>query len=169
MHLLKAIGKKGAAAIEFALVAPIFFLLLFGIIEFGLTVFADSTLQQSVRLAARECMTRECSEPEFRGVMQRYMGGLYRDAPDLVISARMTPRIVNDTFRPGGLFPPEIMPLINNPGSLFTNIAPYPPANSQSGMVMIYGAKYKWGGFTGLMAPFLPADIYAITIVRNEF
>jgi Flp pilus assembly protein TadG len=43
-------GERGAVLLEFAIIAPIFFLLLFGIIDFGFT-FND---MQSVRQGARE-------------------------------------------------------------------------------------------------------------------
>jgi Flp pilus assembly protein TadG len=42
--------RKGVAAVEFALVAPIFFLLVFGLIEFGRIMM----VQQSLTNAARE-------------------------------------------------------------------------------------------------------------------
>ena len=47
-------GDSGATAVEFALVTPILFLLVFGIIEYGLW-FADSvSARQGVREAARQ-------------------------------------------------------------------------------------------------------------------
>ena len=49
--------KEGATAVEFALIAPAFIVLLFGIIEFSLLLLAHVTLESSVRQAAREGMT----------------------------------------------------------------------------------------------------------------
>jgi Flp pilus assembly protein TadG len=48
--------KKGTSAIEFALTAPVFFLLLFVIIEGGLLLWTQLGLQHGVELAAR-CAT----------------------------------------------------------------------------------------------------------------
>ena len=50
----RAISRSGVAAIEFAIVAPVFFLLMFGLIEFGRMMM----VQQSLTNAAREgCRT----------------------------------------------------------------------------------------------------------------
>ena len=47
-------GDRGAAAVEFALVTPVLFLLLFGIIDYGLW-FADSiSARQAIRNSARQ-------------------------------------------------------------------------------------------------------------------
>ena len=50
---LRADANKGSAAIEFAMVAPVFFLLLMGTIEAGVIFFAQSALQNAVNDAAR--------------------------------------------------------------------------------------------------------------------
>jgi Flp pilus assembly protein TadG len=49
----KADAVKGSAAIEFAMVAPVFFILLMGTIETGVIFFAQSTLQNAVNDTAR--------------------------------------------------------------------------------------------------------------------
>lgn len=50
---LKADGIKGSAAIEFAMVAPVFFVLLMGTIEAGVIFFAQSALQNALNDTAR--------------------------------------------------------------------------------------------------------------------
>src|SRR5690242_12569352 len=50
---LRRDGSKGSAAIEFAMVAPVFFLLLMGTIEAGIIFFAQSSLQNALNDAAR--------------------------------------------------------------------------------------------------------------------
>ena len=50
---LRADANKGSAAIEFAMVAPIFFVLLMGTIEAGIMFFAQSALQNALNDAAR--------------------------------------------------------------------------------------------------------------------
>ena len=50
---LKADGVKGSAAIEFAMVAPVFFVLLMGTIEAGVIFFAQSALQNALNDASR--------------------------------------------------------------------------------------------------------------------
>jgi Flp pilus assembly protein TadG len=50
---LRADSIKGSAAIEFAMVAPVFFVLLMGTMEAGIMFFAQSTLQNAVNDTAR--------------------------------------------------------------------------------------------------------------------
>ena len=65
---LRTDAEKGSAAIEFAMVAPPFFLLLMATIESGVMFFAQSTLQNAVNDAARlvrtgqsACFTKDSS------------------------------------------------------------------------------------------------------------
>jgi len=48
--------ERGASALEFALTAPVFFLFIFGIIEFGLLFWTQLGLQHGAEMAAR-CAT----------------------------------------------------------------------------------------------------------------
>lgn len=47
------LGRDGVTALEFALVAPVLFMLLFGGVEFGRALHTRSTLQFAVERAAR--------------------------------------------------------------------------------------------------------------------
>jgi hypothetical protein len=46
-------GDRGQSLVEFALVIPVFFLLLFGLIDMGRFVYMNSTLSQAAREGAR--------------------------------------------------------------------------------------------------------------------
>ncbi|WP_245315786.1 TadE/TadG family type IV pilus assembly protein [Bradyrhizobium neotropicale] len=48
--------NRGASALEFALTAPVFFLFIFGIIEFGLLFWTQLGIQHGTEMAAR-CAT----------------------------------------------------------------------------------------------------------------
>ena len=50
---LRTDANKGSAAVEFAMIAPIFFVLLMGTMEAGIIFFAQSTLQNAVNDTAR--------------------------------------------------------------------------------------------------------------------
>ncbi|MBS0274080.1 MAG: pilus assembly protein [Proteobacteria bacterium] len=50
-------GEKGSAAIEFAMVAPVLFLFLFGIIETGVIFFGSAMLQNATDDTARQIRT----------------------------------------------------------------------------------------------------------------
>jgi Flp pilus assembly protein TadG len=58
---LRADGIKGSAAIEFAMVAPVFFVLLMGTIEAGVIFFAQSALQNALNDTARLVRTGQTS------------------------------------------------------------------------------------------------------------
>jgi Flp pilus assembly protein TadG len=46
-------NRRGAAAVEFALVAPVFFLMVFGMIEFGRAIMVQQVLTNGAREGAR--------------------------------------------------------------------------------------------------------------------
>jgi Flp pilus assembly protein TadG len=50
-------NQRGSAAVEFALVAPLFFALLFAIIETGMVFFATQSLETAVQDSARMILT----------------------------------------------------------------------------------------------------------------
>lgn len=52
-------NKSGSAAVEFALIAPIFFALIFAIMETGLVFFAGQTLEIAVQDGARVVYTSQ--------------------------------------------------------------------------------------------------------------
>lgn len=53
----RADSEKGSAAIEFAMIAPVFFLFLFGIIETGVIYFGGAMLQSATDDTARQIRT----------------------------------------------------------------------------------------------------------------
>jgi Flp pilus assembly protein TadG len=58
-----AAAKGGATSVEFAIIFPAFFLLLFGVFEFAHFVWAVNTLQYAVAQGARYAMTSGTSLP----------------------------------------------------------------------------------------------------------
>jgi Flp pilus assembly protein TadG len=58
---MRADARKGSAAIEFAFVAPIFFLLLMGIIEGAIMFFSQSVLQTAVTTVGRTLRTGQAA------------------------------------------------------------------------------------------------------------
>jgi Flp pilus assembly protein TadG len=55
-------NRRGSAAVEFALVAPLFFALLFAIIEAAIVFFAGQVLEQGTAESARLMMTRQAQD-----------------------------------------------------------------------------------------------------------
>lgn len=56
-------SEDGATILEFALVAPVFFLLLMAIIEFGLIMFTSVALESAVMQASRDASIGKCATP----------------------------------------------------------------------------------------------------------
>jgi hypothetical protein len=179
------LGKKGAAAIEFALVAPILFLLLLGMLEFGLTIFVDSTMQQAIRAVARQGMVKPFTgQSEVDQLMQHYMQGTWRSSSDgshpMVVCVRAYPNIIN-VIEPrdanGNRLPgpaalnvqPQLAGFAATPRTMFDACGGFPSPQQQRNAVMLYTVNFTWGGRTGLMAPLVPANLNAVTMVRNEF
>src|ERR1700730_14880539 len=50
---LRKLGERGVSSVEFAIVGPVFLMLLLGIFELGSMVFVQSVLDGSARQAAR--------------------------------------------------------------------------------------------------------------------
>jgi Flp pilus assembly protein TadG len=58
-------NRRGSVAVEFALVAPVFFALLFAIIEVAIVFFADQTLETVTQGSARYVMTGQAQNQGF--------------------------------------------------------------------------------------------------------
>ena len=71
---MRANATRGSAAIEFAFVAPVFFTLLFGIVETGLMYFASFTLQNATLQSARVVRTGNAQSVAF-GTAAKCTGG----------------------------------------------------------------------------------------------
>jgi len=90
---LRRDANKGSAAIEFAMVAPVFFLLVMGTIEVGIMFFAQSSLQNALNDTARlvrtgqtACFSRDAgnncvamTEAQFRGKICGEAGALLQN------------------------------------------------------------------------------------------
>jgi Flp pilus assembly protein TadG len=67
-------GKRlGAAAVEFAIVAPLFFLLVFGMIEFGRMVMIQQVITNASREGARKAVLDGESSSSVKSAVVTYM------------------------------------------------------------------------------------------------
>lgn len=57
-------ARWGAAAVEFAIVSPLFFMLIIGCIEFGRALMVQQVLTNSSRVGARQAITLNATESE---------------------------------------------------------------------------------------------------------
>ena len=84
--------RRGAAAVEFALVAPVFFLLIFGMIEFGRMVMVQQVItnasREGARIAVLDGSQRVGTEanPGVLDSIQRYLDGARIDSDSATIT-----------------------------------------------------------------------------------
>jgi hypothetical protein len=89
---------SGQALVEFAMVMPVFMLLLFGLLDFGRVVFAQNTVSQAAREASRYA-SLEPSTSKYAAIRQAAI----RMAPGLGLSdADVTGAGCADCFYPDG-------------------------------------------------------------------
>jgi len=65
--------RRGAAAVEFAMVAPVFFLLLFGMVEHGRMVMVQQLLTNATREGARQAVLDGSTTEAVKDVVEQYL------------------------------------------------------------------------------------------------
>jgi Flp pilus assembly protein TadG len=67
--------RRGAAAVEFAVVAPVFLLLVFGIVEFGRMLMVHQVLTNAAREGARRAVLRGTTSADVVNTVRNYLAG----------------------------------------------------------------------------------------------
>lgn len=70
---MKLKNRRGAAVVEFAIVAPVFILLVFGIIEFGRAIMVKQVLVNASREGARQAVLDGSTLTEAQGRIDVYL------------------------------------------------------------------------------------------------
>jgi Flp pilus assembly protein TadG len=95
-------NSRGSAAVEFALVAPVFFALLFAIIEIAIVFFADQTLETVTQGSARYVMTGQAQNNGFdQTAFKTYVCGQVPalfSCPNLYVDVQSYPAFSNVTI-----------------------------------------------------------------------
>ncbi len=65
--------RRGAAAVEFAVVAPVFFLFVFGIIEYGRMVMVQQVITNASREGARAAVLDGATNTSVQAVVTQYL------------------------------------------------------------------------------------------------
>ena len=106
-------NRRGSAAVEFALVAPVFFALLFAIIESAMVFFAGQVLETGVQDSGRLLYTSQnVSQVQFKQDFCNRVGALFPcDSLDLCLDVRRyapgTVITLNDPIDAGGNYVPN--------------------------------------------------------------
>ncbi len=66
-------NRQGAAAVEFAIVAPIFFMMIFGMIEFGRVIMVQQVLTNASREGARAAVVDGSTSAGTKTVVSNYL------------------------------------------------------------------------------------------------
>jgi Flp pilus assembly protein TadG len=118
--------RSGVTAIEFALVAPLFFVLVLGIIEFGRAFMVMELLNEAARQACRQAIIEGTSSAQIKqtavtfltsvGITAEMVGVSVNDAPVDTVEAQYMPAytemsvtitvpVSSVTWVPNGVFP----------------------------------------------------------------
>src|SRR3954465_14734266 len=75
-RLARASLRRGAAVTEFAIVAPVFFLMVIGFIEFGRALMVQQVLINASRVGARQATTTGATTAQVQAAVQAYTNGV---------------------------------------------------------------------------------------------
>lgn len=154
-------GRSGSVAIEFAFVAPVLFLFLFGIIEAGVLFFANGALQNAVNDTARLVRTGQLSGALTASDLKN---AICPEVAGLISAADCDANLQIDLRSYSG-FTGASYPSVTNPnGSLNTGQMTV-QATSDCKIVLMRGF-YPWAIMTPLLTPLLqnmPNGQYLLT------
>lgn len=77
--------ESGAALVEFTVVAPLFFLLMFGVIQFGSLFYTQNNMLNAAREAVRSVAVQNVSASQAQTVAQNYLKNLGYNASKFTI------------------------------------------------------------------------------------
>jgi Flp pilus assembly protein TadG len=163
---LRANARSGSAVVEFALIAPVFFLLLFAIMEIGIIYFAQATLQHATDDLARKVRTGQI---QGQGITQAAVRQEVCTDVSPLIPCDTSLYVDLESFSGfGGVI---FSPPLDSKGNMI------PLNNFQTGTacsVVLVRVFYAWEVFTPLLTPFLSNMagskhlLYAAAAFRNE-
>jgi Flp pilus assembly protein TadG len=78
--------RRGVAAVEFAIVAPLFFLLIIGIVEIGRAMMVQQVLINASRVGARRAITMSSNEDAVIDAVNEYVSGMGVSGVDIEVS-----------------------------------------------------------------------------------
>jgi Flp pilus assembly protein TadG len=155
-------NQEGATAIEFAMVAPVLFMMIFGVIDCGLLLTTQSALEGATSSAAREykALSRStnatgASAGTIRNMVIQYGGGLVEAGRTRVVMQRL-----NSGFGNAGM--PDGESVTGSAGQTWSN-----------GDVVQYRVYYDFKVFTPFLAGVIGDErgmvpLMASTVVQNE-
>jgi Flp pilus assembly protein TadG len=83
---LKRAKRRGVAATEFAIVAPVFFLMVIGFLEFGRALMVQQVLINASRVGARQASITAATTAEVEAAVEDFTEGLAVPGVDVSVS-----------------------------------------------------------------------------------
>lgn len=157
---------SGSAVVEFALIAPVFFLLLFAIMEIGIIFFAQSTLQTGANDVARLVRTGQVQGQAMTQAQVR--ARVCADIAPLIPCDSNLSIDVQSFSNFGGV---DFSPPLNGDGTMKTMNG---FSNGSACNVVLVRVFYAWTVFTPVLTPFLSNMagnkhlLYSAASFRNE-
>lgn len=129
--------RRGSAAIEFAFIAPMFFGLLFAILEIGLTFLAGTVLENGLQQSARKMFTHQAADTNM--TQKQFIGELCSRVSVLMDCGKLR---VNVSVTPAGA-PISILSPIDKDGK-FVDSFNYQNPNPNTAETVVVSAFYQW-------------------------
>ena len=146
--------NSGSAAIEFAMVAPIFLLLTFAILETSMVFFADMVLDNAVLTTGRmirtgQAQNQNLNQSQFRdAVCDEVKALLSCDSEHLLVDVRSFTNFSNTNFPPA----------LDEDGNLNPDLNSYQPGGSSQipgqNPIVLVRVLYLWQLYTPLFAQY---------------
>ena len=144
-------GRSGSAAIQFAIVAPVLLLFLFGIIETGVIFFAQSSLQNAADDTARLVRT---GQVQVTGITKtQYISNVCSEMAGLVNSSNCNNNLKVDMEAFQTFASASYNNVLNKNGSL--NAGKMQFAAGSACDIVLVRVFYGWSIMTPLLAPLL--------------
>jgi Flp pilus assembly protein TadG len=175
-------NEEGVAAVELALIAPAFFLLMIGIVEVFLIMLAQNVMESSTFAASRGgktgyMMVSKTREETILEILKQQAGSLL-DTSKVTINSKSYAEFSNigqpepfvDANGNGVRDLNENYTDVNANGQYDTDMGSLGPG--AAGQIVVYTVNYPWPIFTPMMQQFFGTNgilnLSARTVVRNE-
>lgn len=133
--------RSGSAAVEFAIIAPVFFALIFAIIETGMVFFAGQVLETAVQDTGRTFFTSTAMS------QSDYQTALCNRVKVLMDCTKLRNDV--QTYAAGATF--SISDPIDSSGNFVDSFSYNPPASTDTTSTVVVRSFYQWPLFvTGL-------------------
>jgi Flp pilus assembly protein TadG len=150
--------QRGASTVEFALIAPILFLLLCAALDLGLTMWVNLTMQYAVREGARYAVTGQDNLDPNTSDQQRYLAVIQE--------------IKNSSMGLYNMVSPSYTITINGQAQNYSTQSSYSTGMfGNPGDIIVLQLNCAWPLLTPLIQPFFTNGTYSFSVaatMRNE-